>query len=87
VLTTSNARLGQETTDFLGKITIYGPIRVQTCALAGSESSQTIADSYSWFANEAYWSVTCGKMFGLAQEDDDLDPNCSNAPCSEPASG
>lgn len=87
VLTTSNARLGQETTDFLGNITIYGPIQVQNPALAGSEVSQTIADSYSWFANEAYWSMTCGKTFGLAQVGDDQDPNCSDAPCSEPASG
>ena len=87
LLTTSNARLGQETTDYLGPLPIYGPFKVQTRALAGSEASQTIADSYTWFANEAYWSVTCGKKFGLALVTDDQDPNCSDAPCSEPASG
>lgn len=43
------------------------------------------ADSYSWFANEAMWSVICTKSYGdpIAPQDDD-DPNCGGTVCKAP---
>lgn len=33
------------------------------------------ADSYSWLANEYFWSTNCSKKFGDPQDTDGMDPN------------
>lgn len=82
MLTTSIDRLGQETgdTDPAGN-DIYGPIETQD--IASNAFAETIADSYAWFANEAFWTVECGQSYGTPQEGDDEDPNCDNQACED----
>jgi len=45
------------------------------------------ADNYSWFANEALWSVICTKSYNDPGPGDDDDPNCSNTACKATKSG
>ena len=66
---------------------IYGIVLVQEIDLADSDGSVVIADSYSWFALESFWSTRCGKDpngFDKAQKGDDDDPLCDNEVCREP---
>ena len=82
ILTTSIDRLGQETGDTDQKNKkIYGPIDTQS--IASNEFAETIADSYVWFANEAFWSAECKKTYGKPQKGDDVDPNCSDQACQD----
>lgn len=62
-------------------VPIYGPIAAQN--IATSSLPETVADSYTWFANEAFWSKECGKDFGRPQVGDDKDPNCNNDTCED----
>jgi len=57
----------------------YGPTGVRGM---NKNKATNNADSYSWFANEALWSVLCTKSYGdpIAPEDDD-DPNCDGIVC------
>jgi hypothetical protein len=82
ILTTSIDRLGQETgdTDPTGE-DIYGPIDTQN--IASDEFAETIADSYTWFATEAFWSAECKKTYGKPQDGDDDDPSCGNQACKD----
>jgi hypothetical protein len=77
-------RLGRETgdTDQDGGV-VYGPLATQDIAL--EEFAEKIADSYAWFATEAFWSAECKKTYGRPQEDDDVDPNCGNQACKDTA--
>lgn len=81
-------RLGQGTTDDdpdsenpQKPDTIYGPI--QTQAFGKDVRAITIADSYAWFANEAFWSLECKKSFGAPKEGDDEDPSCGAKACQD----
>jgi hypothetical protein len=82
MLTTSIDRLGQETgdTDPNGK-DIYGPIETQD--IASNAFAETIADSYAWFANEAFWTLECAQIYGAPQPGDDEDPNCGDQACED----
>jgi hypothetical protein len=42
----------------------------------------TIADSYTWFANEVYWTAKCRRFFIMALTGDDYDPLCNNNQCT-----
>ena len=64
LLTTSVTRLGQETGDTLNGEDIYGPIDTQ--AIHKQDSAQTVADSYAWFADEAFWSHECDRSTASA---------------------
>ena len=80
-------RLGGRTVDTISRGTlepleVYGPILTQV--IAGGEGSQRIADNYSWFANEAFWTAECGRKFGKPQEGDDKDPVCGDEACADP---
>lgn len=39
------------------------------------------ADSYSWYANEALWTILCQEDYADPQAGDDDDPNCGNTAC------
>ncbi len=54
--------------------------------IASTDVAESIADSYSWFANEAFWSKECGRDFGRPQQHDDEDPNCNDTTCKDNAS-
>lgn len=82
MLTTSIDRLGQQTGDEdPNGYEIYGPTNTQN--IASNAFAETIADSYAWFANEAFWTVECGGIYGGPQSDDDEDPNCGNQACED----
>ena len=75
-------RLGSPTHDKfpITKKKIYGPVLAQKIA---NSASEVIADSYTWFANEAFWTAECSRQFGKPQEGDDKDPNCDNEACED----
>lgn len=82
MLTKSIDRLGQQTGDEdPDGYEIYGPIDTQD--IASNPFAETIADSYAWFANEAFWTVECGGIYGRPQPGDDEDPNCGNQACED----
>jgi hypothetical protein len=75
------------TVDTLNGNSVYGC--VQTQAIADNEEAFYIADSYVWFAMEAFWSKKCGKTFGKPGPGDGNDPKYDNTPGTEahPVSG
>jgi hypothetical protein len=82
ILTTSIDRLDQQTGDEdPGGYEIYGPIHTQN--IASNAFAETIADSYAWFAIEAFWTAECGEIYGRPQPGDDEDPNCGNQACED----
>jgi hypothetical protein len=84
MLTTLINRLGQGTGDEdPNGDDIYGPIETQN--IASNAFAETIADSYAWFANEAFWTVECGRSYGRPQPGDDQDPKCGNQACEDTA--
>lgn len=79
--------LPQGTIDRVGVMSLYGANEVRALRKAGepySGHAQNVADSYAWFANEAFWTNECGRSFGDPLPGDDLDPACENNACSEP---
>ena len=42
----------------------------------------TIAHSYTWFANEAYWTAKCRRSFIMALTGDDYGPLCNDNQCT-----
>ena len=75
-------RLGVPTEDYVNKDGIFGPIKATS--LNTKPISATIAEPYTWFANEAFWSEECKRTFGAPEEGDDDDPACDGKPCIEP---
>ena len=73
--------LGQSTVDGFGDEDYYGPFLTQS--IASKPGAVHIADSYAWFAGEAYWSHHCNKKFGSAQKGDAEDKICGGQPCDE----
>ena len=56
--------------------------------IAGTAFAEVIADSYTWFATEAFWSKECGKNgvdkeFGEPEENDAKDPACGDSTCKD----
>jgi hypothetical protein len=76
LLTGNPCRLPKETDD---NDDDYGPTGTRNIDKTIATNN---ADSYSWLANEALWSVICTKSYGdpQAPQDDD-DPNCGGTVC------
>jgi hypothetical protein len=78
--------LPQGTSDKIGTTEIYGSIKVRALRKAAEPFSgyaQMIADSYAWFATEAFWTNECSRSFGDPVAGDEMDPACGDSSCSE----
>jgi hypothetical protein len=78
--------LPQGAVDKIGNNEFYGPNDVRTLRKAPAPYNgyaQMIADSYTWFANEAFWTNECSRSFGDPVVGDDEDPACADSSCSE----
>jgi hypothetical protein len=53
---------------------IYGCQATQDPAVAQTLVVTTIVDLYTWFANEAYWTLKCDRSFTMVLTGDDKDP-------------
>lgn len=56
---------------------IYGPIDTRNLRQDKDNNvyAERIADSYTWFANEVYWTATCERGFDDPEKGDDQDPD------------
>jgi hypothetical protein len=69
--------------DLPGGRGIYGYRAAKATEVAGTLLVTMIADSYTWFANEAFWTATCGRSFIMALTGDDIDPLCNESQCTD----
>lgn len=77
--------LGQGTGDTMpdDDSLVYGCVNVQSPFVAAFDAASMLADSYAWFATEAFWTAHCNTQYGKSQPHDDKDPNCGDVACSE----
>jgi hypothetical protein len=68
----STHRALEGTQDVLNGNTVYGCVQAQ--ANANQEDNLYVADTYTMFAQEAFWSKKCQKRFSKPAWDDGFDP-------------
>ncbi|RYP93282.1 hypothetical protein DL770_000571 [Monosporascus sp. CRB-9-2] len=67
--------LSKETDDYEDG---YGPLGVRRL---DKNLATNNADSYSWYANEALWTILCQENYDDPQSGDGNDPHCGNGVC------
>ena len=69
---------------------VYGPYQTQQLALASQAQPFQVADSYAWFASEAWFTQQCKTVtqhYDAAQSGDGKDPRCGNVLCEDGPTG
>ena len=77
---------GIEDVDQSGDEVVYGVYEVQQLRLDDGAQSVLVADSYAWFATEAFWTRKCkksGTVYQPAIAGDAKDPDCDGQQCTE----
>ena len=65
---------------------VYGSYEIQQLLKDDEDQPVYVADSYAWFATEAWWTIKCKSITDLydpAEPGDGADPRCDNAVCQE----
>ncbi|ETS79551.1 hypothetical protein PFICI_09404 [Pestalotiopsis fici W106-1] len=58
----------------------YGPVNTRKL---DKDKALYNADSYAWYATEAFWTKHCDNDYGEPEDDDDKDPNCNDEACQD----
>ena len=75
-----------EDVDQSGEEVVYGVYEVQQLRLDDGSQAVLVADSYAWFATEAFWTRKCknsGMVYQHAIPGDAKDPDCGSEQCTE----